>query len=161
WQQLFWATHGTVVGASTSLALAAVDTELWDLRSKVAGQPLWLLAGGAQERVAHYDTAGGWLQLPIEAIVAAARESRAKGSTGIKVKVGRPDAREDVDRLQAVRDAIGPSIHLMVDANQSMTQAEAMRRARLFEPLDLFWFEEPLPAEDITGHVRLAASTSL
>ncbi len=161
WQHLFWATHGTVVGAITSLALAAVDTALWDIRSLAAGQPLWLLAGGAQDRVPLYDTEGGWLQLPIEEIVAGANASVEKGWPGIKVKVGKPDAREDVDRLQAVRDAVGPSVHLMVDANQSMTQAEAMRRARLFEPLDLFWFEEPLPAEDITGHARLAASTSL
>jgi L-alanine-DL-glutamate epimerase-like enolase superfamily enzyme len=161
WQKLFWATHGTVVGAITSLALAAVDTALWDLRCKAAGQPLWIMAGGARERVPLYDTEGGWLQIPIDEIVAGAKASVAKGWPGIKVKVGKPDAAEDVERLRAVREAVGPSIHLMVDANQSMTVAEAKRRARLYEQFDLFWFEEPLPAEDITGHAQLAASTSL
>src|SRR6266568_7627312 len=58
WQKLFWATHATAVGAITSLALAAVDTALWDIRCKVAGQPLWLLAGGAKSRVALSDTEG-------------------------------------------------------------------------------------------------------
>ena len=161
WQKLFWATHGTVVGAITSLALAAVDTALWDLRCKAAGQPLWLLAGGARERVPLYDTEGGWLQLPVEEIVAGATASVARGWPGVKLKVGKPDAHEDVERLRAVREAIGPRTHLMVDANQSMTFAEAKRRARLFEEFDLFWFEEPLPAEDIAGHALLAASTSL
>jgi L-alanine-DL-glutamate epimerase-like enolase superfamily enzyme len=161
WQDLFWATHGTVVGAITSLALAAVDTALWDLRCKAAGLPLWIMAGGARRKVPLYDTEGGWLQLTTEELVAGARQSVAKGWPGVKIKVGKPDAAEDVERLTAVRLAIGPSVHLMVDANQSMTAAEAKRRARLFEPLDLFWFEEPLPAEDITGHALLAASTSL
>jgi L-alanine-DL-glutamate epimerase-like enolase superfamily enzyme len=161
WGKLFWATHGTVVGAISSLALAAVDTALWDLRCKAAGQPLWLLAGGHRQRVPLYDTEGGWLQLSIDELVAGAESSVARAWPGVKIKVGKPDATEDVARLRAVREAIGPNIHLMVDANQSMTAAEATRRARLFEPLDLYWFEEPLPAEDITGHARLAAATSL
>lgn len=161
WQELFWATHGTVVGPVTSLALAAVDTALWDLRCKAAGQPLWLLAGGARQHVPLYDTEGGWLQLSIDELIAGAKASVARGWPGLKLKVGKPNAYDDVERLEAVRDAIGPRIHLMVDANQSLTCAEAKRRARLFEPFDLSWFEEPLPAEDITGHTLLAASTSL
>jgi L-alanine-DL-glutamate epimerase-like enolase superfamily enzyme len=63
--------------------------------------------------------------------------------------------------LRAVREAIGPDMHLMVDANQSMTYPEAKRRARMFDELDVYWFEEPLPAEDITGHALLAPSTSI
>ncbi len=161
WQSLFWATHGTVVGAITSLALAAVDTALWDLRCLAAGQPLWRLAGGARRRVPLYDTEGGWLQLSTEEVVAGARASVARGWPGVKLKVGKADADEDVERLRAVRAAVGPRVHLMADANQCFTAAEAKRRARLFEPFDLFWFEEPLPAEDIAGHARLAASTSI
>lgn len=161
WQKLFWSTHGTVVGAITSLALAAVDTALWDIRCKAASQPLWLLAGGARQRVPLYDTEGGWLQLSTDELVAGARSSVAKGWPGVKIKVGKPDAAEDVERLAAVRSEIGLRTHLMVDANQSMTYAEAKRRARLYEPFDLYWFEEPLPAEDISGHALLAASTSL
>ena len=161
WNKLFWATHGTAVGAITSLALAAVDTALWDLRCKAAGQPLWLLAGGYRERVPLYDTEGGWLNLPIEEIVSEAEASVAKGWPGVKIKVGKPDPMEDVARLTAVREAVGPNIDLMIDANQSFTYAEAKRRARLFEHLNLFWFEEPMPAEDMSGHVQLAQSTSI
>lgn len=160
WHELFWATHGTAVGAITSLALAAVDTALWDIRCKSAGQPLWLLAGGARRRVPLYDTEGGWLQLSTDELVSGANASVARGWPGVKIKVGKPNATEDVERLASVRAAIGPQTHLMVDANQSLTYPEAKRRAHLFEPFDLFWFEEPLPAEDISGHAHLAASTS-
>lgn len=160
WQKLFWSTHGTVVGAITSLALAAVDTALWDLRCKTAGEPLWRLAGGANPSVPLYDTEGGWLQLSTEDLVAGAVAAQRQGWRGVKIKVGKERPEEDLERLEAVRSAVGPELDVMVDANQSMTYPEAKRRARLFEPVGLFWFEEPLPAEDIGGHARLAASTS-
>lgn len=161
WQKLFFATHGTAVGAITSLALAAVDIALWDLRGKAAGQPLWLLAGGARPSVPLYDTEGGWLQLTPEELVEGARQTVAAGFRGIKVKVGKPDAQEDLERLRAVREAVGPNVDVMVDANQSLTYADARRRARLLEEVDIYWFEEPLPAEDLTGHRLLAAGTSI
>lgn len=161
WSRLFWATHATSVGAITALALAAVDTALWDLRCLAAGQPLWLVAGGARGRIPVYDTEGGWLHSPVDEIVSDALRSKARGWPGVKLKVGKKNAREDADRLAAVREAVGPDMHLMIDANQAWTQAEAVRRARLFEDIDPYWFEEPLPAEDLTGHVRLAAQCTI
>lgn len=161
WQKLFWATHGTAVGAITSLALAAVDTALWDLRGKALGYPLWKLAGGSRRLVPLYDTEGGWLHLTIDELVESALRSKRLGWPGVKLKVGKSQPDEDLERLRAVREAVGPRVDLMVDANQSLTHAEAKRRAHLFEEVDPYWFEEPLPAEDITGHVRLAASTSI
>lgn len=77
------------------------------------------------------------------------------------MKIGKPDASEDLERLTAVREAVGPRLDLMVDANQSMTAAEAVRRVARLDPLDLFWLEEPLPADDVSGHVRLAAATAV
>jgi L-alanine-DL-glutamate epimerase-like enolase superfamily enzyme len=94
--------------------------------------------------------------------VSGALESKACGWPGVKLKVSKPRAGEDLERLRAVREAVGAEMDIMVDAaNQSMTYAEAKRRARMFEEVDVFWFEEPLPAEDITGHARLVASTSI
>ena len=161
WKDLFFHTHATAVGAITSLALAAVDTALWDLRGRRTGLPLHLLAGGAQARVPLYTTEGGWLHLSPVDLVEEAQAARAAGFRGVKIKVGKPDAAEDVARLGAVREAVGPSFQIMIDANQAFTVAEAVRRARLYEALNLAWFEEPLPAEDVAGHVRLAMSTSL
>ncbi|QIG40125.1 mandelate racemase/muconate lactonizing enzyme family protein [Microbacterium sp. 4R-513] len=161
WQDLHWSTHATVVGAITSLALAAVDTALWDLRARRAGQPLWQLAGGFRREVPIYDTEGGWLHLSTESLVEGAVDSQRRGLRGVKLKVGKPSITEDRQRLLAVREAIGPDMHIMVDANQSMTAAEAVRRAAAFEDAGLYWFEEPLPADDVSGHARLAASTSI
>ncbi|HET6499797.1 MAG TPA: mandelate racemase/muconate lactonizing enzyme family protein, partial [Amycolatopsis sp.] len=161
WMRLFASTRATTVGAITSLALAAVDTALWDLRCLRAGEPLWRLAGGHRQRVPLYDTEGGWLHIEVDELVENALASKAAGWPGVKVKVGKPSLREDVRRLAALRDALGPDIEIMVDANQSMTLAEARRRAHAFEPFELSWLEEPLPADDLTGHARLAAGTSI
>lgn len=161
WQQLFFATHATAVGAITSLALAAIDIALWDLRGKAAGQPLWMLAGGARQSVPLYDTEGGWLNLSPEQLVAGATNAVQRGMAGVKLKIGKDDPHEDLERVRAVRDAIGPSIDLMLDANQAFDRASARRRARLLEQVDPFWIEEPLPADDLTGHRRLARSTPI
>ena len=161
WKDCFFHTHATAVGAITSLALAAIDTALWDWRCRRTGSPLWKAAGGAQPRVPVYSTEGGWLHLAPDALVAQTLQAKAAGFLGAKVKVGRPRVAEDVARLAAVREAVGEGFELMVDANQCFTVAEAMRRARAFEPFNLAWFEEPLPAEDLGGHAELAAHTSI
>ena len=90
WKRLFFHTHATAVGAITSLALAAIDTALWDLRGKRTGLPLWKLAGGAQRRVPTYTTEGGWLQLGVDELVDQALAARDKGFKGTKMKVGKP-----------------------------------------------------------------------
>lgn len=161
WKDLFFSTHSTAVGAITALALATIDTALWDLKCLASGRPLWLEAGGAQKRVPLYTTEGGWLHIDTVALVDDALQAKAKGFKGSKIKVGRPHVAEDVARLTAVREAVGREFEIMVDANQAFTVSEAIRRARHFEPLDLGWFEEPLPAEDMDGHIRLSQSTSL
>ncbi len=130
WKDLFFHTHATAVGAITALALAAVDTALWDLRCRRLGLPLWKLAGGAQPRVPVYSTEGGWLQLPVETLVAESVAAKEAGFRGVKIKVGKPHVSEDVARLRAVREAVGPGFEIMVDANQDLTGAEATRRAR-------------------------------
>ncbi|WP_382310092.1 mandelate racemase/muconate lactonizing enzyme family protein [Herbiconiux sp. UC225_62] len=161
WQALFSSTRATTVGVITALALAAVDTAVWDARCKAGGMPLWVAAGGARSSIPLYDTEGGWLHFSADELVAQAVESRAAGMHGVKIKVGKPKGHEDVERLAAVREAVGDDFDIMIDANQSMTSAEAVRRAAAFEPLDIFWFEEPLPAEDMSGHRALARSTSI
>ncbi len=161
WKALFFHVHANAVGPIVALSLAAIDTALWDLRCRRAGQPLHKLAGGAQTRVPLYSTEGGWLNFSIDQLVEGAIATKEAGFLGCKPKVGSTQAADDVRRLQAVREAVGPDFAIMVDANQSFTVSEAIRRARLFEPFDLTWYEEPLPAEDLHGHVRLSASTSL
>lgn len=161
WRDLLFATHATSVGAITSLALAAIDTALWDWRCLRDGQPLWLAAGGAQARVPVYTTEGGWLHLPTDTLVREAVLAQEQGFRGAKIKVGKPHLSEDLDRLRAVREAVGPAFELMVDANQVFNLGEALRRAPRYAELGIAWFEEPLPSEDIAGHARLAAAATL
>jgi L-alanine-DL-glutamate epimerase-like enolase superfamily enzyme len=160
WRDLLFVTHATSVGAITSLALAAIDTALWDLRCRKAGLPLHLMAGGAQTGVRVYTTEGGWLHLSTEALVDDALRAKEAGFGGCKIKVGRP-IHEDVARLSALRDAIGEDFEIFADANQAFAIDEVIRRASRYEEYDIGWLEEPLPADDLGGHVRLSASTSL
>ena len=147
WKELFFHTHATAVGAITSLALAAIDTALWDLKCRRAGAPLWIEAGGAQRRVPVYTTEGGWLHHSPSQLVDETTAAKAQGFRGAKMKVGKPTIAEDVARLSAVRAAVGDAFEVMIDANQAFTVAEARRRAHAYTPLSLAWFEEPLPPQ--------------
>lgn len=161
WSRCYNVVRSLAPGAVSALALAAIDTAVWDAQGRSQQLPLWKQAGGAKSGIAVYDTEGGWLHLDRDQLVAGAVDAQRRGLSGVKIKVGRPSAAEDHDRLKAVRDAVGPDFDLMVDANQCFTLAEAARRAAMWEPLDLAWFEEPLPAQDVSGHRRLVAGTSI
>jgi L-alanine-DL-glutamate epimerase-like enolase superfamily enzyme len=161
WRDLLFLTHATSVGAITSLALAAIDTALWDLRCRKSGLPLWKAAGGSRDRIPLYTTEGGWLHLPAEKLVEDALEVQAQGFRGSKVKIGREHLSEDDARLGALRDAVGDAYEIMTDANQGFSLSEAIRRARMLERHGIAWFEEPLPADDVLGHVELARRTSV
>jgi L-alanine-DL-glutamate epimerase-like enolase superfamily enzyme len=161
WRDLMFLTHATMVGPITALALAAIDTALWDLRCRKFGEPLHVLAGGAQQRIPLYTTEGGWLHLDPEALVEDALAAKEQGFGGAKIKIGLPHVAQDMARLEAVREAVGPGFEIMTDANQKFTVDEAMRRARHYASVDIAWFEEPLPADDLAGHAHLARSTSI
>ncbi|MEN6543847.1 mandelate racemase/muconate lactonizing enzyme family protein [Parvibaculum sp.] len=161
WRDLKFHIHATTVGAISSLALTAIDTALWDLRALRAGLPLHLLAGGARRRIPTYTTEGGWLHLSQDELVEDAQRAREGGFRGVKIKIGKPTVRADVRRVAAVRAAIGDEMELMTDCNQAFSVDEAIRRAESLAGLDVAWMEEPLPADDVEGHVRLAAATSI
>ncbi|MCJ8308486.1 MAG: mandelate racemase/muconate lactonizing enzyme family protein [Rhizobiaceae bacterium] len=161
WRDLLFSTHATSVGAITSLALAAIDTALWDLKCRRAELPLFKMLGGAKSSVPCYTTEGGWLHIEPAELVADALDAQAKGFAGSKIKIGKPHMAQDRARLAAVRDAVGPDYEIMVDANQAFSRAEATRRARVLEEFDIAWFEEPMPADNVLEHALLAASTSV
>jgi L-alanine-DL-glutamate epimerase-like enolase superfamily enzyme len=160
WKKLLFLTHATTVGAITAIAMAAIDTALWDLKSRRASLPVHKLIGGAQDKVRLYTTEGGWLHLEQSALVEDALRAKEAGFGGCKLKVGRP-IHEDVSRIAAVREAVGPGFEIFTDANQAFAVDEAIRRARAYEQLDIGWLEEPLPADDIAGHKRLVEHTSI
>ena len=158
WTKLVWA--GASVGRSglATQAIAAFDIALWDMKAKRAGLPLAKLLGTHADSVQCYNTSGGFLSAPIEQVLENIDRALAAGIGGIKIKVGQPDWRLDMERLEAVRAHIGEDVPLMVDANQQWDRATALRMGRLFERFDLVWIEEPLDAYDAEGHAQLAAA---
>ncbi|MFA5263526.1 MAG: mandelate racemase/muconate lactonizing enzyme family protein [Opitutaceae bacterium] len=165
WSRLFHHPPLQWVGRAgvAQLALAAVDIALWDLKAKHAGVPLWKLLGGAtKEQVLAYNTDIGWLSLPTDTLVEKARRAvTGDGFRAIKIKVGSADFRVDLDRLSAVRSAVGPNVRIAVDGNGRWDLPTAQRFCREAEASDVWWFEEPLWYDDVAGHTRLAASTRI
>ncbi|MEU4363197.1 mandelate racemase/muconate lactonizing enzyme family protein [Promicromonospora sp. NPDC023987] len=156
--KLLWA--GASVGRSgvATQALAAIDIALYDLKAKRAGLPLAKLLGAHRDSVRTYNTSGGFLNASIEEVTDRATRSIAEGIGGIKIKVGLPDGTQDLARVAAVREHIGPAVPLMVDANQQWDRSTALRMGRRLEQFDLTWIEEPLDAYDAEGHAALAAA---
>ena len=158
YSKLLWA--GASVGRSgvATQALAAIDIALYDLKAKRAGLPLAKLLGAHRDSVRTYNTSGGFLNASIEEVKERASRSIAEGIGGIKIKVGLPDGKQDLARVAAVREHIGPDVPLMVDANQQWDRTTALRMGRRLEQFDLDWIEEPLDAYDAEGHAALAAA---
>ena len=153
--KLLWA--GASVGRSgvAVQAIAAIDVALWDLKSKRAGLPLSKLIGAHRDSIRCYNTSGGFLNAPLEAILDNATKSREAGIGGIKIKVGHPDHKIDFERLTAMREHLGDEFPLMVDANQQWDRPTAMRMCKAMEEFNLIWIEEPLDAYDYEGHAEL------
>jgi L-alanine-DL-glutamate epimerase-like enolase superfamily enzyme len=158
YQKLLWA--GASVGRSgvATQAIAALDIALYDLKAKRAGLPLSKLLGSYRDSVQTYNTSGGFLHIGIDEVKERASRSLADGIGGIKIKVGQPDSRIDLDRVAALREHLGPDVPLMVDANQQWDRPTAMRVGRALEQFDLVWIEEPLDAYDAEGHSQLATA---
>ncbi|MBU5422059.1 mandelate racemase/muconate lactonizing enzyme family protein [Cellulomonas hominis] len=140
-------------GGTTTLALAAVDLAVWDALAKERQVPLADLLGRVRDRVPVYGS-GINLNLSADEVVEQVRGWKADGCFAAKVKVGKPDIEEDVERLTKIREAVG-MFPLMVDANQGWTYARAVQAMKRFEHLDLYWVEEPLRVDDVEGHARL------
>ncbi|MFJ2619222.1 mandelate racemase/muconate lactonizing enzyme family protein [Glutamicibacter sp. NPDC087344] len=155
WDRLMWA--GVSVGRSGTAiqAIAAFDTALWDLKARRARLPLSKLIGAHRSSVRSYNTSGGYLNESVEVIIENAKRSLESGIGGIKMKVGLPDELEDLRRVSAVREALGPEVPLMVDVNQQWDRTTARRMIRALDELRLTWIEEPLDTYDVDGLVRL------
>jgi len=145
--------HGTI-GFAT-MGIAAIDTALWDCLGKTLEKPCWQLWGACHRELPVYAMVG-WINLDRASIKQRCEESLMLGYKAVKVKVGYPTLAEDIERIKYVREIVGDSTKLMIDANQAFTVGEAIRRGHAFEDLDCYWYEEPIPAQDIEGYKRLA-----
>lgn len=140
------------------VGISALDGALWDALGKASDLPLYRILGGAKTRIPAYQSSGLWLSLSTDELVEEAGRFMAQGFKAMKMRLGSPDPKVDIARVKAVRDAIGPGIKLMADANQCLNEAQAIRLGRMLEEFDLTWFEEPLPAWDLEGLARVSAA---
>lgn len=157
WSKLSWASASIGRSGLAVQTIAAFDSALWDLKARRAGLPLAKLLGAQREAVPCYNTSGGYLQAPIEEVIERAGQSLARGIGGVKLKVGQPDQAADLRRVQALRQALGDDVALMVDVNQQWDRTTALRMGKALEELNLVWIEEPLDAHDLAGHAALSA----
>ncbi len=147
----------------------AVEVACWDLAGRLLGQPLWLLLGGRQERLVAYASSAERASPEARAVRAAALV--ADGVRAIKIRFHHADWRQDVEVVEAVRDAVGGDVALMVDANQGWRMAGDLARrwdvataaacARELERLGVHWLEEPLPTADADAYRALRRLTGI
>lgn len=168
WQEMFRLFYnGNVAGGIGGSAISTVDTALWDIAGKASGLPVSALLGGqVRDRIAVYATG---LYYTGEALESAGRnipqrlldEARMYvelGFAGMKTKVGGLPLAQDVKRVAAIRETIGPDKFLMVDANQAYNATTAIRIGLQLAEHDIYWFEEPVNAKDIEGYLQVKSA---
>lgn len=178
WDRLMWPSHQLGNGGALPMAISGLDIAVWDLMSRLAGLPLWRLLGGHHDRVRTYASAGFYFDgKDAEALADEFKGYVARGFRHGKMKVGRtpetalnplahqirPDfatvsLEEDLQRVRAVRGAVGDDFSLAVDANNAWNVATALHAGREFDRLGILWFEEPVLTDDRAGSAALAAA---
>jgi len=173
WDRLSWLLAPRGQSGYASHAIAAIDLALWDLKGQILGQPCWRLLGGAREQVPVYATFG-FAFFDRDELAAAARSWVDRGFRRLKMTVGhhalqrrdepRPLAEvvaEDVRRVRAVREAVGPDVQIYIDANCSLDYYHALWVAQRIEDFDIAFFEEPVAQNDIPNLAKLRAKTRI
>jgi L-alanine-DL-glutamate epimerase-like enolase superfamily enzyme len=155
-----WHVHYVGRGGIASFAISAVDIARWDRRGKSSDQSLWKMAGAASDRCRAY-CGGIDLNFPLPKLLDNVKAYLKQGFNGVKIKIGQPSLAEDVERIRAIRELIGPDVAFAVDANYSMSVDQAIAAARAFKPFNLLWFEEPTIPDDYAGFARIADATGM
>ncbi|HUF20114.1 MAG TPA: mandelate racemase/muconate lactonizing enzyme family protein [Burkholderiales bacterium] len=181
WERMHRRAYKHARGGIVIAAISGIDIALWDLRGKMANMPVWQLLGGYRRRVPAYATGGFYAEgKNVRELVAEMETYVAAGFRAVKMKVGRNSGIEmsalrasaqrgvaevslaqDLERVAAVRKAIGADIRLMVDANGAWDVATAVKMGRALEPYDIYWYEEPVWPDDVAGSAEVAAKVSI
>jgi mandelate racemase len=137
-------------------AMSAIDMCAWDAIGQALGQPVVRLLGGEPRPVAAYNSNGLGIQ-ELKPLAKEAEQLVAAGFSAVKLRLGRPAAAADIEALRTVKKAVGPAVKLMVDFNQGLTVAEAVRRGRMIDDEGgVLWIEEPIRADDFAGCAKVA-----
>ncbi|AYF97975.1 mandelate racemase/muconate lactonizing enzyme family protein [Protaetiibacter intestinalis] len=160
WPEAWARVHEAGGGGVTTIALAGVDLALWDAAGRRAGTGVAELIGRRHDTLPVYGS-GVNLHYSLDELVAQTERWVAAGHRAVKVKIGKPDPREDLERMRAVREVLGPDRELMVDANQRWSLAQAVHALGMLEEVRPAWIEEPLRADDLAEHRELAKRTGI
>ena len=142
-------------------AISAIDTACWDIAGKAAGLPVYRMLGAHSDRVEAYASQGLWLDRSRDELQEEAAALVAQGFRAVKMRAGIGDEDEDVARVRSVREAVGPDVELMVDANQAWDLKQTLRMARRFEEFDLAWLEEPMPFGRVADYVQATSQMTM
>lgn len=153
-----WHMHYVGRGGIVSFAVSSIDIALWDIKGKKEGLPLWQMAGGAAKTCKAY-CGGIDLQFPIPKLIKNIEGYLAAGFNAVKIKIGRENLHEDIERIRAVREYIGPDVTFMVDANYSMSVEKAIDAIEKFRQYDITWFEEPIIPDNYEGFAEIVDAT--
>ena len=143
-------------------AQGAYNIAMWDAWCKTLGQPIWKVFGTYTTKIPIYGS-GGWISYTVDELIAEVSDYKSRGFKAVKIKVGKPDWKEDLERLRLVREAVGKDVNIMMDANQGMDVASALALAKSARELGIHWFEEPIDHSDFQGYqlLRTQAGISL
>jgi len=150
-------------GGIFTLALAAIDIALWDIKGKAYNQPVAKLVGGLRDRVPTYASGALMRHMPLEHVAQAAPRLVKRGFRQMKMQLALPGETSpaiEVDRARRLREAIGPSVDLMCDINQRWSVHQAMDIGKRVEDVHLFWLEDVTTADDFAGLARVADALS-
>jgi mandelate racemase len=140
---------------TTLIALSGLDMAIWDALAQAVNLPLARVLGGSTGRIRAYNTNGLWL-IPLDKLAQEAKELVVEGNfKAVKIRLGRPTAKEDIQAIKIVRDAVGDHVSLMSDFNQGFTFGEALQRMHALDDQGLYWFEEPIVYDDFEGCAQI------
>lgn len=151
WQEINPSGHKGV----TVSALSAIDVACWDLVGKSVGLPLHRLFGALRTSIKTYASGGLWLSQTINELEVEAAEFVEQGFLSLKVRVGKESIKEDIERVAAVRAAVGDNIEILCDANQALNVKHAIQLGKQLSELGVDWLEEPVAAYDLKGHAQV------
>jgi len=160
WDKMYWATMQYGRRGAAISAISAMDIAIWDLKGKILNQPVHKILGGHRDTVSSYGS-GVDLNYTREELVKEMTDYVESGFKMVKMKIGKRDLKEDLERVKLVRDAIGPKVDLALDVNNGWSLKTAIRMAEKLEEYDIYWLEEPILADEIDNLAKLANETSI
>lgn len=155
WQKMYDSDRGIRKKGIPVYAISALDIGLWDVLGKAVERPLWQLWGAVTDRVPAYG-GGGFITYTVDDLVKEAEATLALGCRHYKMKIGLPNVMENVERVRALRKELGNDVKLLVDVNQRWDVHTNVKAAKLIEEYDIFWYEEPVYADNISQCAEVA-----